>query len=71
MWLRRMLFRSPAAAEVPPAVSERERADLEAARRRHVALLGRADQAIRTAMDHADAVFVPRYRGPERRRVRR
>lgn len=46
-------------------IAPEEREELEAAREKHVRLLGRADEAIKEAMAHADEVFG--YRGPDRR----
>ena len=63
-WIRRLLMRQEArpAAPVPPpdprVAKEQER---------HRVLLNRADKVLHQAMAHADQVFVPPYRGPERR----
>lgn len=59
-----MLFRSD--PPEPSGLGPSDRAELRRAQEKHVRLLGRADQAIREAMAHADEVFLP-YRGPERR----
>lgn len=55
-WLRDMLARyNP---QRPPApVSQDDRDELDEARREHKRILGRADEAVREAMSHADEVF--------------
>jgi len=62
-WLRNMFRPHPTEVVRRPTPSP----ELAAARIRHRQLLSRADEAIKDAMDHADEMFGPAYRGPERR----
>lgn len=57
----RRMFKRPDLT--PPATSTA----LEVERKRHKELLTRADKTVQKAMAHADEVFGPTYRGPERR----
>ena len=64
-WLDKVLHRNdpPAKAAVPPA----EKQELEQWKTAHKKILGKADDAIKRAMAHADEVMLGEYTGPERR----
>ena len=65
-WFRRMLLQARR-PDTPGAIGPEDRAALDRAKEQHERILNCADQAIHDAMAHADEVFGPAYKGPDRR----